>query len=242
MRVDVVTIFPGMFDGVLNSSMLRIARQKGVLDVRLTDLREFTSDAHRTVDDRPYGGGPGMVMKVEPVVKAVRSLREEGAREGFGPGRLLLPCPRGKLFGQEQAEEWSRESRLIFVAAHYEGYDERIVEILGAERFSLGDFILTGGELPTMCAIDAVARLLPGVLGDSASIWSESFSPDNRGLLEYPQYTRPEEFEGLGVPEVLRSGAHERIAAWRAEQARLETGRLRPDLLERNDHEVQGSH
>lgn len=226
MRIDVITIFPGLFEGVISHSMLRIAREKGLVDVVLTDLRDYTADRHRSVDDRPFGGGPGMVMKVEPVVKAVRDVRNRVA----DPGRLILPCPQGRVFTQSLARAWSREPRLIFVAAHYEGYDERIVEILDVERVSIGDYVLTGGELPALVMLDAVVRLVPGVLGDPESVSSESFSPENEGLLEYPQYTRPAVFDGCAVPDVLLSGDHARIAAWRREQSEQRTRQCRPDL------------
>ena len=228
MRVDVITIFPAMFQGVLAESMLRIAQEKGKLKVVLTDLRDYTFDRHKTVDDRPYGGGPGMVLLAEPVVKAVRDVQ---ARAPQTPGRLLLMCPQGRVFNQALAQELAGEPRLLLVAPRYEGYDERIVEVLGAERVSIGDYVLTGGELPAMVVLDAVARLLPGVLGDETSAETESFAPANAGLLEYPQYTRPAEFEGRKVPDVLLSGDHAKIAAWRRAQARERTRRFRPDLL-----------
>ena len=219
-----------MFEGVLGESMLKIAQEKGILQVGVTNLRDFTTDRHRTVDDRPYGGGPGMVMKVEPVAKAVRALQSAQTR---GPEeRLLLMCPRGRVFNQAYARELSGCSRLILVAGHYEGYDERVVDLLRPELVSIGDYVLTGGELPALVVIDAVVRLLPGVLGDAESIKSESFAPDNEGLLEYPQYTRPAEFEGLTVPEVLVSGDHAKVAAWRREQARVRTQQQRPDLMQ----------
>jgi len=227
MRIDVITIFPGLFEGVLSHSMLRIAREKGLVEVVLTDLRDYTTDRHHSVDDRPFGGGPGMVMKVEPVVKAVREVRSRAPE----PGRLILPCPQGRVLTQALVRAWSRETRLVFFAAHYEGYDERIVEILEPERVSIGDYVLTGGELPALVMLDAVVRLLPGVLGDPESIQSESFSPENEGLLEYPQYTRPASFEGRGVPDVLLSGDHARIDAWRRGQAEQRTRRDRPDLF-----------
>ena len=227
MRVDVITIFPGLFEGVASHSILRLAREKGLLDLVLTDLREYTTDRHRSVDDRPFGGGPGMVLKVEPVVEAVRDVRARAPE----PGKLLLPCPRGRVFNQALAREWAQERRLILIAAHYEGYDERIAGILKPERVSIGDYVLTGGELPALVIMDAVVRLLPGALGDPESAKSESFAPENEGLLEYPQYTRPAEFEGHAVPDVLLSGDHARIAAWRREQARARTRASRPDLL-----------
>ncbi|MCY3018113.1 MAG: tRNA (guanosine(37)-N1)-methyltransferase TrmD [Planctomycetota bacterium] len=228
MRVDILTIFPSMFIGVLGESILKIAQEKNKLRVVVTDMRDFATDRHKKVDDRPYGGGPGMVMMAGPVVQAVRAVR---AAEPADPGRLLLLCPRGRVFDQPFARELAQASRLVMVAAHYEGYDERIVECLQPELVSIGDYVLTGGELPAMVVLDAVARLLPGVLGDEQSTVSESFSPGNEGLLEYPQYTRPAVFEGRAVPEVLSSGDHAKVAAWRREQARLLSARQRPDLL-----------
>ena len=228
MRIDVITLFPRMFEGVLSESMLRIAQEKKILSVEITNLRDFGLGRHRSVDDRPYGGGPGMVLRPEPLVEAVRSVR---AKVPDTPGRLLLMCPRGRRFDQAFARELAKEERLIFAAPHYEGYDERIVSALEPELVSIGDVVLTGGELPALMAIDAVARLLPGVLGDETSTHSESFAPGNEGLLEYPQFTRPAEFEGRGVPEILLSGDHAKIEAWRREQARLRTEKERPDLL-----------
>jgi len=226
MRIDVITIFPGLFEGVFSHSMLRIAREKGLVDLVLTDLRDYTTDRHRSVDDRPFGGGPGMVMKVEPVVKAVREVRSRVPE----PGRLILPCPQGRVFEQSLARAWSREARLVFFAAHYEGYDERIVEILKPERVSIGDYVLTGGELPAMVVIDAVVRLLPGVLGNASSAHNESFQEQS---LEYPQYTRPSVFLGKKVPAVLLSGDHKAIEAWRKKEALKITKKRRPDLLGR---------
>jgi len=231
MRVDVVTIFPQLFQGVLAHSIPRIAQEKGLLEVNLTDLRDYTTDKHRTVDDRPFGGGPGMVLKIEPVVKAVRDLR---AKLPDPPGRVILMCPQGRPLSQALVEELAAEPRLILVAPRYEGYDERLVEILAAERVSIGDYVLSGGELPALVLMDAVIRLLPGALGDSESAVWESFSQASGGLLEYPQYTRPAEFEGRAVPEVLVSGDHAKIEQWRREQARQRTRELRPDLWEKH--------
>ena len=228
MRIDIITLFPAMFQGFLSESMLRIAGEKKLLDVALTNLRDFTSDKHKSVDDRPYGGGPGMVLKCKPVVDAVRHIQ---AQDTATPARLILMCPRGRKFDQAFARELSLERRLILVAPHYEGYDERILELLKPECVSLGDFVLTGGELPALTLIDALARLLPGVLGDDSSSHCESFSPGNEGLLEYPQYTRPAEFEGLSVPEILLSGDHAKVEAWRRQEAEKLTQRQRPDLL-----------
>jgi tRNA (guanine37-N1)-methyltransferase len=228
MRIDVLTLFPGLFNAVLGESILRIAREKNRLQAVVTNLRDFTTDRHKTVDDRPYGGGPGMVLKPGPVVQGVRSIREQMPED---PGRLLLMCPRGRPFTQAAAHELSKAPRLIFIAGHYEGYDERIAVLLQPELWSIGDYVLTGGELPALVVIDAVVRLLPGVLGDDASVVCESFAPSNEGLLEYPQYTRPAVFEGKAVPEILLSGDHAKIEAWRRTQARLRTEKDRPDLL-----------
>jgi tRNA (guanine37-N1)-methyltransferase len=230
MRIDILTLFPGMFSGVLGESMLRIAQEKNKLTVKITDIRDFTTDRHKTVDDRPYGGGPGMVLKPDPIVKAVRAVRE------FVPadtGRLLVMCPRGRCFSQAYARELSGCTRLILVAGHYEGYDERILDVLKPELVSIGDYVLTGGELPALVVIDSVTRLLPGVLGDDTSIECESFASNNDGLLEYPHYTRPASFEGHTVPEVLLSGDHAKIAHWRLTHSKLITARDRPDLLKR---------
>lgn len=232
MRIDVVTIFPEMFTSVLGSSILRIAQERGKLEVRLVNLRDFATDKRRTVDDRPYGGGPGMILKVEPVVRAVRALEEEPP-----PCTRLLMSPQGERFTQAIAQELASKERLLIIAGHYEGYDERIRTILQPREISIGDYILTGGELPAMVVIDAVARLIPGVLGAEDANEFESFSS---GLLEYPQYTRPVDFEGHRVPEVLRSGDHARVARWRRMQAELRTKERRPDLYPSIDNRAAG--
>ncbi len=230
MRVDVLTLFPAFFEPVLSDSILGRARAAGLLDVRLHNLRDWSRDEkHRKVDDRPYGGGPGMVLKPEPVVEAVEDLLAEG------PARVLLMTPAGRRFDQEYARSLAAEKRLLIVCGHYEGFDERIREILRPEEVSIGDFVLTGGEIPAMAVIDAVARLIPGVLGDPESSTQDSFSG---GLLDHPHYTRPEVYRGLRVPEVLLSGDHARIARWRREQAERRTAERRPDLLaKRTDKE-----
>jgi len=236
MRIDVITIFPEMFAGVLGSSMLKIAQERRKLEVRLANLRDFADDRRRTVDDRPFGGGPGMILKVEPIVRAVRALEAEPPQ----PVRLLM-SPQGERFTQSIARELSTKERLLIIAGHYEGYDERVRTLLEPREISIGDYILTGGELPAMVVIDAVARLIPGVLGAEDANESESFSS---GLLEYPQYTRPLEFEGERVPEVLRSGDHARIAQWRRAQAILRTRSRRPDLCGPVDNadDIRDSH
>ena len=250
MRIDILTIFPDMFRGVLDESMLRLARERGKVEYHLTDLREFTSDRHRSVDERPFGGGPGMILKVEPVVKGVREIERAG-REALGvdaaPVRILT-TPQGGHFTQIAAEALAREDWLLLIAGHYEGYDERIRTMLRPREISIGDYVLTGGELAAMVVVDATVRLLSGVLGADDAHEFESFSPvlpaDGTGgterLLEYPQYTRPPEFEGHRVPEVLRSGDHERIARWRRAQTVRRTRERRPDLLGGGQHDTQG--
>ena len=221
MKVDVLTLFPAMFAGPLDESIIRRAREAGRLELVINDLREWTHDRHRTVDDEPYGGGPGMVLKPEPVFEAIDDLARAETR-------VVLMTPQGRPFKQAVARELSvHDGHLLLVCGSYEGYDERI-RSLAHDELSIGDYVLTNGALPAMVVIDAVARLLPGVLGDDASSAEESFS---EGLLEYPQYTRPAEFKGMKVPEVLLSGNHAEIAKWRREQAAQRTAERRPDLL-----------
>jgi tRNA (guanine37-N1)-methyltransferase len=220
MRIDVLTLFPAMFAGPLDESIIRRARDQGLLDLRLHNLRDWTHDRHRTVDDRPFGGGPGMLMKPEPIFEAVESLR--------GPEtRCALLSPAGRRFDQAVAREFATGPHLVLLCGSYEGVDERVREFLVDDELSIGDYVLTNGALPAMVIIDAVTRLLPGVLGDETSAHDESFS---QGWLEYPQYTRPVEFRGMKVPDVLSSGNHAEIARWRSAQARLRTLQRRPDL------------
>jgi tRNA (guanine37-N1)-methyltransferase len=221
MRIDVLTLFPEMFTGPLDVSMVGRARERGLLELKIHNLRDWTHDRHKTVDDRPFGGGPGMVLKPEPIFAAVESLATEATR-------VVLMTPAGRKFSQALARELAQQPHLLLVCASYEGVDERAVEALVDDELSIGDYVLTNGGLPTMVVIDAVTRLLPGVLGDEESALDESFS---HGLLEYPHYTRPAEFRGLKVPEVLLSGHHAEIAKWRAQQARVRTSQRRPDLL-----------
>ncbi|PKQ17445.1 MAG: tRNA (guanosine(37)-N1)-methyltransferase TrmD [Actinobacteria bacterium HGW-Actinobacteria-7] len=223
MRIDVVTIFPEMFGEVLDTSIIGIARERGLVTVNCHDLRDWTHDRHRTTDDEPYGGGPGMVMKPEPLFEAVDALQAQDDE----PATVVFFTPAGTPLNQAIAEQLSSRERLIMVCGRYEGFDERALSLADLQ-LSIGDYVLTGGELPAMVTIDAITRLLPGVLGDAASSEDESFSD---GLLEYPQYTRPAEFRGMDVPEVLRSGDHGRIAAWRREQAVTRTAIVRPELL-----------
>lgn len=223
MRVDILTLFPAMFAGPLDESIVRRARAAGLLDLRIHNLRDWTKDRHKTVDDRPFGGGPGMVLKPEPLFEAVESLRGEGAK-------VVLTSPSGRLFCQELAREWSREKHLLFICGSYEGFDERVRSHLADEDVSIGDYVLTNGALPAMVMIDAVTRLLPGALGDDASSEEESFSA---GLLEYPHYTRPPEFRGWKVPDILMSGNHAEIARWRHNEAMRRTAERRPDLWDK---------
>ena len=221
MKIDVLTLFPAMFAGPLDESIVQRAREKGVLELAVHNLREYTHDRHKTVDDRPFGGGPGMLLKPEPVFEAIEALERETTR-------VILMSPAGRKFDQATARELSGHAHLLLVCGSYEGFDERIREHAADDELSIGDYVLTNGALPAMVVIDAVTRLLPGVLGDDESSREESFSEN---LLEYPHYTRPADFRGMKVPEVLLSGNHAEIARWRAEQARLRTQERRPDLL-----------
>lgn len=225
MKIDVLTLFPGMFAGPLDASIVGRARTAGILQLGIHDLREWTHDRHRTVDDTPYGGGPGMVLKPEPLFEAIEALRGE---RGNGT-KVILTSPGGRVFSQEVARALSREPALLLVCGSYEGFDERVREHLADDELSIGDYVLTNGALPAMVIIDAVTRLLPGALGDDASSADESFS---HGLLEYPQYTRPAEFRGWAVPEILQSGNHAAIEKWRRMQAARRTAERRPDLWE----------
>lgn len=221
MKIDVLTLFPAMFAGPLDESIIKRARDAGLLDLRIHQLRDYTHDRHRTVDDRPFGGGPGMLLKPEPIFEAVEALANDATR-------VILFSPSGRKFDQAIARELSQVSHLLLVTGHYEGFDERVRQELADDELSIGDYVLTNGALPAMVVVDAVTRLLPGALGDDESSTEESFSA---GLLEYPHYTRPAEFRGMKVPEVLLSGNHAQIAKWRAEQARVRTKERRPDLL-----------
>jgi tRNA (guanine37-N1)-methyltransferase len=221
MKIDVLTLFPAMFAGPLDESIIQRARANGALDLAVHNLRDYTHDRHKTVDDRPFGGGPGMLFKPEPIFEAVEKL-------GGAKTRVILMSPAGRKFDQTVARELSGAEHLLLICGSYEGFDERIREHLAHDELSIGDYVLTNGALPAMVVIDAVTRLLPGVLGDDESSQDESFS---HGLLEYPHYTRPAEFRGMKVPEVLLSGNHAEIAKWRAEQAKQRTKERRPDLL-----------
>ena len=225
LRVDVVTIFPAMVDAPLADGIVQRARVKGLLDLRVLDLREFSEDKHRSVDDAPFGGGPGMVMKAEPFLRAV----EQVLPGGRGPqDAVVLLSPRGRPFDQATAQRYSRLDRLVLLCGRYEGIDERVAETIASEEVSLGDFVLTGGEVAALAVIEATMRLLPGALGDEGSAEADSFAD---GLLDYPHYTRPAQVRGRGVPEVLLSGDHGRIRRWRRKESLRATRARRPELL-----------
>lgn len=221
MYIDIFTLLPDMFQGPLDSSILGRARQQGIITVNIHNIRDATTDKHHVCDDTPYGGGAGMVMKVEPIFAAVEAVYQSGP--------IIYLSPQGRQFTQQVAQELSEYDRMTLLCGHYEGVDERVIEHLATDSISIGDFVLTGGELAAMVIVDAVARLLPGVLGDLASIHDESHM---HGLLEYPHYTRPPEFRGWRVPDILMSGNHAMIARWRRKQALLRTKHYRPDLFD----------
>jgi len=221
MKIDVLTLFPAMFAGPLDESIVKRARETGLVDLKIHNLRDWTHDRHKTVDDRPFGGGPGMLLKPEPLFEAIESLKREKTR-------VILLSPAGRQFNQAIARALAEQPDLLLITGHYEGFDGRVREKLADDELSIGDYVLTNGALPAMVVIDAVVRLLPGALGDDTSSHDESFS---HGLLEYPQYTRPAEFRGMKVPDVLVSGNHAEIEKWRREQAKLRTKEQRPDLL-----------
>jgi tRNA (guanine37-N1)-methyltransferase len=226
MKFDVITLFPEMITPVIQVSILKRAQEKGLATIRVHNLRDYAGTKHRVTDDSPYGGGAGMVLKPEPIFTAIDKIRAEG-----DPVRILLASPQGRVFDQAWAEELSREGRrLVLVCGHYEGVDERVKMGLKAEEFSIGDYVLTGGELPALVVLDSVVRLIPGVLGDPDSARQESFRDD---ILDHPHYTRPSVFRGMAVPGVLRSGNHGQIDRWRRQQALLATLKKRPDLFDR---------
>jgi tRNA (guanine37-N1)-methyltransferase len=221
LRVDVLTIFPGIFEGPLRESLMGKAIADGVIDVRVHDIRDFATDKHRTTDDTSFGGGPGMVMKAEPIFAAVESL-------GTDPKRVVLLSPAGRRFDQTMADELAGERRLVLICGRYEGVDERVVEGIPAEEVSIGDVVLSGGEIPALVVLEAVSRLIPGVVGNEESLAVESFAD---GGLDHPHYTRPRSFRGMDVPDVLLSGDHARIEQWRRGAAREKARRNRPDLV-----------
>jgi tRNA (guanine37-N1)-methyltransferase len=226
MEIDILTLFPRIFEGPLDESILKRARERGLVQVRIHNLRDYTHDKHHVVDDKPYGGGPGMLMKPEPIFEAVETLQRADTC-------VVLMTPQGKPLTQQRAQAFAQKSHLLILCGHYEGVDERVREALVHEEVSIGDYVLTNGALAAAVLVDAVVRLVPGVLGDDESAQQDSFAG---GLLEGPQYTRPPEFRGMQVPEVLLSGDHGAVAVWRAEQARKRTRERRPDLLKEKEN------
>jgi tRNA (guanine37-N1)-methyltransferase len=226
MRLDILTLFPGLFDGYLEQSLLKKAIDAGLIDVHRWDFRDWATDRHKSVDDTPYGGGPGMLIRCEPVYACVEHVQQQGT----APGQLIMLTPQGRRLDQPLVEELSTRERLLLLCGRYEGFDERIALGLQPLEISVGDFICNGGEVPAMLLIDAVIRLIPGVLGDETSHKYDSFSQSGR--LEYPQYTRPREFRGMQVPDILLSGNHQQIARWRDQQSQQRTAERRKDLLE----------
>jgi tRNA (guanine37-N1)-methyltransferase len=221
MKIDIITLFPRMFEGPLDESILKRAREKGLVDITILNLRDFAEGKHRITDDRPFGGGPGMVMKVEPMVRCVETLKREDSH-------VVLLSPQGEKLNQTLLKQLSLKKHLILICGHYEGVDERVRQLVVNKEISIGDYILTNGAIPAMVLVDGVSRLVPGVLGHEDSASEESFS---EGLLEYPQYTRPPEFRGLKVPDILVSGNHQEVARWRREQSEARTKERRPDLV-----------
>lgn len=228
MRFDVLTLFPEVFSGYMTQSLLKLAIERSLVQICLHNIRDYSRDKHQCVDDRPFGGGPGMVIKPEPTVEAVEAVQSQGA----GPGHLVMLTPQGRQLNQTVVEELARHRRLLLLCGRYEGFDQRVCDILQPEELSVGDYVLNGGEVAAMTVIDAVIRLVPGVLGDEQSNQRDSFSSTSR-LLEYRQYTRPREFRGHEVPDVLLSGDHPRIAAWREQDSLERTRQRRPDLIKR---------
>ncbi|TXC91980.1 tRNA (guanosine(37)-N1)-methyltransferase TrmD [Metabacillus litoralis] len=225
MKIDFLTLFPEMFQGVLNESILKKAQEKAAVEFRVMNFRDYSTNKHHNVDDYPYGGGAGMVLQPQPIFDAVEDIRNKTDSKP----KVILVCPQGERYTQEKAEQLAKEEHLLFICGHYEGYDERIRENLVTDEISIGDFVLTGGELASMVIADSVVRLLPGVLGNEDSPVLDSYSS---GLLEHPHYTRPADFRGLKVPDVLLSGNHKKIAEWREEESLRRTFNRRPDLLD----------
>ena len=227
MRFDILTLFPDMFPGYLSRSLLNKAIEKGIVEVHLHDLRSWTDDPHRKVDDRPFGGGPGMILMVDPVVRAVEAIQQMADQ----PAQVILTTPQGKRLNQRYVEDLAANQRFLLLCGRYEGFDQRVIDILKPLEVSVGDYILNGGEVAAMVMVDTLVRMVPGVLGHQESSIQDSFSRGNR-MLEYPQFTRPREYRGLSVPEVLLSGNHPEIEKWRSEQSLLRTKERRSDLLD----------
>jgi len=233
MRFDVITIFPEIFSGVFDFGIIRRAVEAGLIEIHVHDLRDYTLDRHRQVDDRPFGGGAGMVMKPEPLFSAVEAITNQESDVS-----VVLLSPQGRLFDQRVAEEYSRKQHLVLICGRYEGVDERVVEHLSTDELSIGDYVLSGGEIPAMVVVDAATRLIPGALGCGESAQRESFID---GLLDYPHYTRPADYRGMKVPEVLLSGNHAEIDRWRRDEALKKTLRRRPDLIGNERREIEES-
>lgn len=229
MKIDIVTPFPEMMKGIFNESILKRAQEKGIVKITVWDLRDFTTDKHRTVDDYAYGGGPGMILKPEPIFIAMDAILKMNPG---GDPKVIFMTPQGRTYNQGKAWEFTEEDHLIFLCGHYRGVDERVIEAWVTEEISIGDYIITGGELAAAVVVDSVVRLLPGVLGDFDSAEGDTFSSDH---LDYPHYTRPAEFRGMKVPDVLLSGHHAKISSWREECARKRTAKKRPDLLKKRN-------
>jgi len=229
MRIDILCLFPGMFDSPFNESIIKRAREQGLVNIVIHNIRDYTHDKHNTVDDYPYGGGPGMVLKPEPVFEAAEAVERQ---TGVSEMPIILLTPQGRLFSQSIAQELALHPQLMLICGHYEGLDERVCEYLATDEISIGDYVLSGGELAALVVVDAIARLIPGVLGSQDSAGSDSHS---NGLLEYPQYTRPDVYQDWQVPSILLSGNHGEIAQWRRRQAILRTAKRRPDLLEKGN-------
>ena len=229
MKIDILTLFPVMFDGPLGESILKRAREQGLLEINTVNIRDYAYDKHKITDDYPFGGGAGMVMKPEPIFEALNALE---MNSGDNKPRVILMCPQGETFTQEKAKELALEEHLVFICGHYEGIDERVRKNVVTDELSIGDYVLTGGELPAMVIIDALARMIPGVLGEMESAVLDSFYD---GLLEHPHYTRPREYQGSKVPGVLISGDHEKVRLWRRQQSLRKTLDKRPDLLKYED-------
>ena len=233
LRFDIVSIFPGMFESPFGDSIIQRAREEGLLDLRVHDLRDYSLNKHRKVDDTPFGGGVGMVMNVEPIARVITAIKKEVPET-----RTILLSPGGRPFDQEKAWELSRLPSLTLICGRYEGVDERVRLHFVDEEISIGDYVLTGGEIPAMVLVEAISRLVPGVLGDPESVVEESFTGE---LLEYPQYTRPRDYQGFKVPEILVSGDHKKIRDWQKAEALKKTARVRPDLLKKNKRQDKGS-
>ncbi len=227
MRIDILSLFPEFFRGPFDESILKRATDRGLVQIHVHNIRDYSHDKHRKVDDRPFGGGPGMILKPEPVFECAETI-------AVGDRSIIYLTPQGKPFSQRKAEELARRERLVFLCGHYEEIDERIRTALVGEEISIGDYVLTNGEIPAMVVVDCVVRLLPGVVGDAESVRDESFTT---GLLDFPQYTRPAEFRGMTVPDVLLSGNHQEIQKWRQQRALERTKQIRPDLLQGDENE-----